>query len=1246
MKRVPLRHLVIATIVFATFVCQETWTLAGVTGGLSGTVVSADTSAPIAGAQVTASSPSQVATSTTDAAGHFTFLTLAPDTYTVNASRSGYQAVSAPGQVVFADTVQTVTIRLPKALKTIAHVSAVAAGALVKSGTTADVYSINATTQKAVAALGGGNSLNSAYSAVASAPGAYVPPNQMGYFQTVMIRGGDYDQVGYEFDGVPINRSFDNYPSSSASSLGNAEVQVYTGAPPANSESAGLSGYINQVIKTGTYPGEGTASFGIGTPTFYHRAAVEIGGATPDRNFSYYLGIAGFNQDFRYLDNNNGASYANFVGTPMSFAGNSAYAPDPNGFYSGHCPGDALANTCQYYLGGINYATAAWNAIRDVVANVHIGIPHRSDAGRDDVQLLWDSEMALTGFYSTTNDIISTQGCAGPTAVSGAACASAIGLGVPYYIGSVTWSCPSLVGQSFTQAALVHHASCVTPYSFPSSGVPPGTTIPYTASDTMRNNQEIAKVQYTKNFGSTAFLRVYGYTYYSDWVYNAPQSLYAAFAACCPADYELSSHTRGLSANFQDQINPQNLVSVQASYVTANSIRDNNTFYNVGGETAAPIVSAANPYGGACYGTAPNGKFGPIACSQQWTGSAGNYGGLTFPQIQAASTTPFPSLTGLSCGGSPCEYLLAENGLNATYNSITPRFFATSLTDQFRPSDKLLFNLGVRLDSFTFIGADTNTGLARDFWTNAFNTDNCINAITGAPISKTQPVSQGGLGLNSPLTACPSGYIPANWQNTPANFTYDVWQPRIAGTYTVNPDNVVRFSYGRYPEAPDSAYEQYDTLQENLAAYDAANFYQFGRTSPGYPIVPPTSLNYDLSWEHHFRGTDWSFKATPFLRQTQNQIQSFYLNQKTSFVSGLNVGSQRSQGVEFSLQKGDFARNGLSGLLSFTYTNSYIRYGTIASGLYGSSIIARTNDVISAYNGFTKNCAPGGAWVGKIGPNHVPYCGTATNASGAIVAAAPCYTTSGAPVYHCTAADVGNPYWNNPQSLIDPTQDFPTYSIFPGGIGSSAASSGVPYVAALVVNYKQNRLAVTPSLQFFGGGKYGYPQSMPGINPAACSGTLPLSGANGGSRYNALDCSSALTAIPDTYTNVFDPIGGFTQPNNLVLNLQLSYDVSPNITATGVLANIVNTCWGGTTAPWTYQNDHNICGYFAGGFEGSIMPVGNIYNPSGYPGSIVQTFRKYPYNPLLGPYNQDSPELNSDSIKTPFQIYLSANIKI
>ena len=115
-----------------------------------------------------------------------------------------------------------------------------------------------------------------------------------------------------------MNRSFDNYPSSSASSLGNAEVQVYTGATPGElAKARALPGYINQVIRTGTYPGFANGQLGIATPAFYHRAMVEAGGATPDRLFSYYVGVAGYNQAFNYVDNQNGSNYDNWVGAPM-----------------------------------------------------------------------------------------------------------------------------------------------------------------------------------------------------------------------------------------------------------------------------------------------------------------------------------------------------------------------------------------------------------------------------------------------------------------------------------------------------------------------------------------------------------------------------------------------------------------------------------------------------------------------------------------------------------------------------------------------------------------------------------------------------------------------------------------------------------------------------------------------------------------------------------------------------------------
>ncbi|MBV8721995.1 MAG: carboxypeptidase regulatory-like domain-containing protein, partial [Candidatus Eremiobacteraeota bacterium] len=187
-----IRRAIVPALVALLFLAQETWTLAGVSGNMAG-IVRDPSGAPIAGATVAAISPSQQATTVTDGAGHFTFLALAPDTYTLNISKAGYQATSFPGNVVFADQTQQSTFTLSKSLKTIAHVTAAGAGALVKSGVGSDLYSVNAAQAAAAAPLGGGGDLNSAYSAMASVPGVQVNLGGAGWtFNAAYIRGSQY----------------------------------------------------------------------------------------------------------------------------------------------------------------------------------------------------------------------------------------------------------------------------------------------------------------------------------------------------------------------------------------------------------------------------------------------------------------------------------------------------------------------------------------------------------------------------------------------------------------------------------------------------------------------------------------------------------------------------------------------------------------------------------------------------------------------------------------------------------------------------------------------------------------------------------------------------------------------------------------------------------------------------------------------------------------------------------------------
>ncbi|MGB6517459.1 MAG: TonB-dependent receptor, partial [Candidatus Cybelea sp.] len=417
MKRVSwLRSLSALTTLFVLILCQETWTLAGVTGNLSGTIKDAN-GAPVAGVHVRAAGPSETRSATTDAAGHFVILSLAPDTYTISLNLQGYQSVSFPGVTIFADQTQNVAYTMSKALKTIATVTSQAGSSLVKSGVGSDLYSVNAAQASAAAALGGGGNLNNTYSAMASVPGVQTSMGGLGWnYNAAYVRGQNSFYTGFEYDGIPVNRAFDNYNASTESSLGLQELQVYTGGGPATIASSGTAGFINQVIKTGTFPGFGSANLGIGAPAFYHQAQVEAGGSTPDRTFSYYVGLNGYNQTYNFLDNSNGAGYMTPGGIyagPAAVSFGIAYVcttPNCQGVKPS-CPilappdNNALGQGagCWTYFSGLTGAPQQISN-RENVINFHLGIPKRNGL-RDDVQLLWSGSALNNYFYQSPNDI-------------------------------------------------------------------------------------------------------------------------------------------------------------------------------------------------------------------------------------------------------------------------------------------------------------------------------------------------------------------------------------------------------------------------------------------------------------------------------------------------------------------------------------------------------------------------------------------------------------------------------------------------------------------------------------------------------------------------------------------------------------------------------------------------------------------------------------------------------------------------
>jgi hypothetical protein len=1312
-------------MLLAAFLSQGTWALAGVTGNIQGTV--RDTSgAPVADVQVEAIAPSMSRSATTDAGGHFIVLSLAPDTYTINLTKAGYQSIAIPGVTVFADQTQSVAYTMTKTLKTIARVTSAAGGALVKSGVGSDLYTVNAAQASAAAALGGGGNLNNAYSAMASVPGVQTSQGGMGWdFNAAYVRGQNSYYTGFEYDGIPVNRSFDNYNSSTESSLGLQQLQVYTGGGPSSVATAGTAGFINQVIKTGTFPGFGTANLGFATPQFYHQAQVEIGGSTPDRTFSYYVGLLGYNQDYRLFDNSNGAGYGTpggiFSGNPngfgigYGFGSNQILAVGPTCIAPGTCMGvkpmcplvtgnwAAPAQGCwQYYSGTTGVPSMISD--RESVVNLHMGIPKHNGL-RDDVQLLWSGSALNNYGYNSPSDIgpgnnqfiyslyntkyapptcgpetvgpgLTVNGCTsngqiisllpfGTAGVCNPAKSAFLGCGPTYlgYSDAVTYNVPFGTPIATGPGAIKAPGAYYEPNT-PSHAFNGPIPLYDNSIDVNQNDGGIAKVQYTYALSQAAYLRLYGYTFYTDWMYTDP-----TFAGTGQnvvtfpptAQYQLITHTAGGALDFQDQLNDQNLLSLNGNYTTAGVSRFNNsTAY--GGTSPIGYMSKGGTNGFTCYDPT-TGK--PQICLSSGYCVAAVVSGK--PSCAGAAPTWVATAAGGPSGFAPAGSPAAKAGAtwnslwsgnaNGSFNTVRPRFVNGSLSDQFRPSDKFLINAAIRYDNFTYVLPDSLT-TATQFYANMTANYTCVFASTNQVLTQALPPGvpppagaqyvQGD--CNTAATALhptgphtgwvhPNGTVQDGVQaphftaTSPGSYTLNYWQPRFSMTYTASPDTVFRASAGRFTQPPISASVQYLSLSgDDRSVWN--NTMNLGFYSPFHPIPGISSAQYDLSWEQHLHGTDMSFKLTPFYTWVANWQQQTFIG--SNFVTQVPVGVNRNYGVEFQMNKGDFTRNGLSGQVSFAYTNSKVQFQNV--GLSTGGVVPNTtialNQAIAQYNALTK--AGGGS---------------------------PCY--QGGVAVKCSKPNgstfdtILNPYYNQPsQGLIDPNGWYNPYTTAIAPNLSGANSTYIsPYVASLILNWRHDKLAITPSFNFQSGGYYGSPLDTEGLDPRTCVQNSAAAGITKVSPHtNPLQCNYLSATAPGlgpfSYLYVPNPqVGSFLftnyqNPSSIFGNLQITYDVSPKIRLSVLGVALFHSCFGGTSAPWTTANPPSnvVCGYLpAGGSLNSTLYPSNFYNGTGI-NDFAANKARTPWTQSYLPFGSNNGAIGGGV--PPINVYFNATVKI
>ncbi len=1171
---------------------------AGTTGTISGYVLTG-VNTPVAGAEVTATSPTDSETTTSDANGAFAFVNLPPDTYTVTAQKDGFETVDQTGVTVVADNV--VTLRLVTShIAVLGHVHVVRPG-LLRPSTVQDVYNVRGGDLQTVNSFGGGGDLENAYSAIATLPGTFIPTGQSGWNQPVFVRGGDFTEIGYEFDGVPVNRAFDHIPTTNLANLGVQSLDVYTGGAPANAESQSLSGYVNQVIKQGTYPGFGGLDYGVGTPAYLNKLNLEVGGATPDRRFSYFAGIGGYNQAFRYYDQNNGAAISGAFGMPFDIGGgaNCFTSPNPSnyaGCYANHAFFQAFpAGPGGYVLGPYQMGKNATIADRENVANFHFLVPRRNSADHDDIQLLYDTSQINTFTYSSYNDWGGAPFWNGIDGAAGGFHSLFPGAGYPIFAGGFQYD-GGLLGQ--VNGTPGGQITGIVPYLFPSEDQAGfNGAMPSDQRDVTENGQSIVKLQYTHTFGTTAYARVYGYDYYSNEFIHSPNGNDQFFIATSP-DREFWTHTHGYSANYVDQLNAFHLFEVQASYSTSrNTFFDNSQMGNANPLSPqsyfGALVSSSAPTSGVCY----NAQFMPASCEPTTALflNGGNplcngFDPTTFGACYLAYGLPYaPTPPGF-------EWLAVENGPNGQSNSVTPRFTSVSIDDHYRPTDRLNIDAGLRFDHFAFDIPSTAGGAARAFWFNAWNLVMCANAGVngGNPIDETLLGPPGAIPPGTPCSTFGPGWhqaMLANASASGASTSHSVIEPRLGATYDAGDDDVFRASWGIYAQAPATRAIENDALQQNLPGFIGPLFYTLGYTTPVHDLRPPISYNADFSWEHRFHRSDAAFKFTPFYRRTRDQIQSFFINPTFGTTTDINAGRQTTFGAEFMFTKGSPEVDGWSWQLAYTYTHSRIEYVALPNG---STLLSGVNSAIQLYNSYTKACF-------NVAPSTNPnsLCG-AFGGSNAVA------TESG--------SGVANPYFNAPaRPLLDPFGSYPTFDVVPTGLQLTVASYGVPDYASLVATYRHQKWSFTPLVQLLAGPRYGGPEQQIGVDPASCA-PLPSGSVTGDKRYpfggsglpyDATTCGNTIF-IPDQVTGNFDAPGAFRQPSQLTVNAQVAYRATPQTTFRLTAVNAYLRCFGGDSEPWTVSNNR-LCGYDV--LPGHIPPVGNIYDP----GDTIQRIVRYPY---------------------------------
>ncbi len=237
-------------------------------------------------------------------------------------------------------------------------------------------------------------------------------------------------------------------------------------------------------------------------------------------------------------------------------------------------------------------------------------------------------------------------------------------------------------------------------------------------------------MQYTHALDPRSFIRVYAYTFFSDWTEDGPNSGSSPLAFEYPftgvsPNYDLITHTSGGQLQYTNQINDQNLIQFTGNYTQANVSRFNNTGFNAGASPIGYISQNNGVY--SCWNPA-TGAPSSNGCISGYKGSAA--GGPTC--VVASETVPCFAPAGTPAARAGAYWATLWNGnASGTFNLVKPQLYNLALSDQLRPNDKWLFDLAMRYDNFTYNMPSGFSQAQNPFYAQIINDYVCYNYNTG-----------------------------------------------------------------------------------------------------------------------------------------------------------------------------------------------------------------------------------------------------------------------------------------------------------------------------------------------------------------------------------------------------------------------------------------------------------------------------------------------------------------------------------